>query len=187
MVGIERYTTTAEALVVNLIKHSETLNPDTFQERPMPSIAPVTGCTQPFIEALRKHGFPNLAVAIAVVHRGEQRMKQDKGFLSDVQANKFRSCLKVIEDLSSAVSDNATLFNNAAQVDIVRDYRGGAGTTLGQIVLSFYDRYLYSIIGNSAMTESADLRVDTLSKQNGFVLSPIMRECIQIDKPVPVA
>lgn len=187
MAGIERNPTTAESLVAELTTHSSTLNLDTHQERPMPSIIPGKGCVPPFIKALRESRFINLAIAIAVAHGGEWRIRHGKNFLNKAQAGRFQACMPIVADFFSITSKNASMLNTAAKVGSINEYRGGAGTTIGQIVLSFYEMYLDSIIGDSAMIESADLRVDTLSKQNGFVLSPIMRERIQIDKPVPVA
>lgn len=184
MPNTERYNpTTAEALVAILVESSSTLNLDTFQERPMPSIIPGEGCLQPFVDSLREHGFQNLALVLAAAHRGERRIRQGKDFLNGVQASRYRTYMGVVEDLSSVVSKNASLFNDTAKVDIVREYRQGAGTTIGQIVLTFYERYLDSVIGNSKMTGPADRRAETLAKkENGSITSPMMKICLPTEK-----
>ncbi|MCR4305865.1 MAG: hypothetical protein NUV73_02165 [Candidatus Daviesbacteria bacterium] len=182
--------TIAETMVANIAKHSSTLNLDTYQEQPMPSITKGEECVPSFLKALRVSGFTNLATVLAVAHHGEHRIRQGKNFLNEEESQNFHAYWKIIKDLSSVVSDNAPLLDKKAPVDIVREYRQGSGTTNMQIVLTFYERYLDRVLGTSAMIRPANWRAESLleiGKKNGFVISPLMEACLPAKESQKVA
>lgn len=163
---------TAKELVHFIGANLSTMNSDIRRTRKMPSIKPGNDLRY-IIEPLREKGLENLAKVFDVVHSGELRLKRGRSFPSTMDARQFQVSRQILSDLSLAASNNLSLLDTHA---VVREgeYRGN-DTRIGELVLTFYD--LVSDGSRINMNSfNAKKRVDTLSKQEGFVLSPMMRE-----------
>lgn len=157
------------ALGINL----STLNLDINLRREMPPLMFGEDLNF-FTEALKYGGFRNLSKAIEVVHGEEIRNKKGEDSLRGAEDPQLKVYSRVIADLSRTVSDNLSLLDSRAIVD-EGTYRGKE-TRIGELVLTFYEITLRSLVDKSYYYSPQVQRVDTLSEQEGFVLSPMMKK-----------
>ena len=179
------YPKTTRGFVTLLESSMSTLERDTLIGAPMPK----KGGVDTFVTALRKSFLEDLAETIEIVRKGELGYVKDSIIPHPTSLARFVTrrthavrknpdylkARAVFEDLSRVVTENRLLLDREAYVK-PSTYKGSQ-TKIGDLVLSFYDI--------SQGTEEANrpnfntfARADTLSRQPGFVLSPMMEKTI---------
>lgn len=152
-----------EAMTDTVTTHLGTLNFDTRISHPIPAIGPGEKGVLSLIRELRKKDFTYLAFMIDYLYKGERG--EDKQIPNTAEAPKLESDLSLIGDLRLVISENALSLKNTARVGINEYARG---VTNGAIILTWYEMMAAGDIG------SANHRLETISKQPGIKLSPLM-------------
>lgn len=159
-----------DAHLIRLKDKKDKRDPNTREPRRMPDINPEKSMWS-LVKAMRENGFPSLALAIAAVHVGELRIKDGRGFPSNVRAARFRICLGAVEDASLIFSQNdASLLNG--QIKGANAYRIGA--TPGEVALTYSEMDTEARLLGFENIVAAGYRADTLINQEGFIPSPGM-------------
>jgi hypothetical protein len=114
---------------------------------------------------LHDRGFANLSRVLQRVHAGEPFR-----FSRQRTRDEYRGALAVVNDLAENLRVNEERLLDQAVVK-GREYKGSA-TTIYELVLTFYEVLSDGIVGDLH-------RARTLSEQEGFVLSPKMREVLE--------
>lgn len=151
------------------------MNMDINLTRNMPPVLPGEQGVQKFAQSLRQAHFDSLADAFQIVHTGELRLRRNRRFPTRSVQKKFEACRAVIKDLAVTVSTNSDMLNSYVGVGPTT-YKG-EDTKIGDLVLTFYEIVL-KIPDNKYVRSVAMQRVKTLGRQEGFVLSPMMKTLV---------